>query len=216
MARQARGAATRQKILEAAIELFTDNGFGVTTLNDIADRAELTSGALYYHFESKEALAIGIIDEGWPKTWDLIVKHLDSAALGLESVIRMTFALTDLMQRDNLLWLAHHLGQTFGQANLEARDGCQKRMTMFIDRVAEAVRPSDLGDGITPQAVGTYFWLVTYGSELLSRTLMENCSARLAANWMMLLRSISSADSLRYFEQFLVRTAEQFGAVDAV
>jgi AcrR family transcriptional regulator len=160
VARQARGAATRQKILEAAVELFTDNGFGVTTLNDIADRAELTSGALYYHFESKEALAIGIIDEGWPKTWDLIVKHLDSAALGLESVIRMTFALTDLMQRDNLLWLAHHLGHTFGQANLEARDGCQKRMTMFIDRVAEAVRPSDLGDGITAQAVGTYVWLV--------------------------------------------------------
>jgi AcrR family transcriptional regulator len=128
--RQARGAATRQKILEAAVELFTDNGFGVTTLNDIADRAELTGGALYYHFESKEALAIGIIDEGWPKTWDLIVKHLDSAALGLESIIRMTFALTDVMQRDNLLWLAHHLGHTFGQANLEAREGCQKRMTM--------------------------------------------------------------------------------------
>jgi hypothetical protein len=45
---------------------------------------------------------------------------------------------------------------------------------------------------------------------------MEDCSARLAANWMMLLRSISPAESLRYFEQFLVRTAEQFDAVVAV
>lgn len=196
--------------------MFDNNGFGLTTLNDIAERAELTSGAFYYHFESKEALAIGIIDEGWPKTWQLIVKHLDSPALGLEGVIRMTFALSDLMHRDNLVWLAHHLSQTFGQSNLEARNGFQNRVVMFTNQVAEAIRPSDLGDGVTPEAVGNYVWLVTYGSHLMARTMMDDHLLRLADNWQMLLRSIVPEESLSYFRRFLVRTAEQFGAVVAV
>ena len=49
MVRQARSEATRKKIVDAAVELFTEVGYQATGLGDIIERAEMTKGALYYH-----------------------------------------------------------------------------------------------------------------------------------------------------------------------
>ena len=64
MVRQARSEATRRKIIAAAVDLFNEIGYPATGLGDIIERAEMTKGALYYHFDSKESLATAIIEEG--------------------------------------------------------------------------------------------------------------------------------------------------------
>src|ERR1700704_5803480 len=48
------GAATRQKLLRAALELFTTVGFRATTTPEIAARADVAEGTIYRHFTSKE------------------------------------------------------------------------------------------------------------------------------------------------------------------
>ena len=55
--RQARSEATRRKIIDSAVDLINEIGYPAAGLGDIIERAELTKGALYYHFDSKEALA---------------------------------------------------------------------------------------------------------------------------------------------------------------
>ena len=64
MVRQARSEATRRKIITSAAELINEIGYPATGLGDIIERAEMTKGALYYHFDSKESLATAIIEEG--------------------------------------------------------------------------------------------------------------------------------------------------------
>src|SRR6201988_2610666 len=64
MVRQARSEATRRKIMTSAVELFNEIGYPATGLGDIIERAEMTKGALYYHFDSKESLATASIEEG--------------------------------------------------------------------------------------------------------------------------------------------------------
>ena len=54
---------TRRQILDSALYLFEKNGFDRTSLQEIVDRAHLTKGALYHHFESKEDLLWQIQDE---------------------------------------------------------------------------------------------------------------------------------------------------------
>jgi AcrR family transcriptional regulator len=49
-------SVTRTRILDAALELFSEHGFEGTTLQQIADRLGFTKAALYYHFRSKEDL----------------------------------------------------------------------------------------------------------------------------------------------------------------
>jgi len=46
--------STRERILDVALELFTEQGYDKTSLRQIADRLGVTKAALYYHFERKE------------------------------------------------------------------------------------------------------------------------------------------------------------------
>jgi AcrR family transcriptional regulator len=51
-----RRAATQGMILDAARRLFADRGFEAASIDDIAEAAGVAKGAVYHHFESKEAL----------------------------------------------------------------------------------------------------------------------------------------------------------------
>jgi AcrR family transcriptional regulator len=51
-----RGARTRQRIVEAALECFAEHGYRTTSIDDIASRAEVSRATLYQYFESKDAL----------------------------------------------------------------------------------------------------------------------------------------------------------------
>jgi AcrR family transcriptional regulator len=53
-----RGRATPERLLSAAAEAFAQHGFGGATLADIADRAGVTTGAIYNHFAGKEDLLV--------------------------------------------------------------------------------------------------------------------------------------------------------------
>lgn len=54
---------TRRRIISVAAELFADNGYGVTTNKDVAVRAGISTGALYYYFESKLDMYVAVFRE---------------------------------------------------------------------------------------------------------------------------------------------------------
>lgn len=47
---------TRDRILDAAEDVFNESGYSNTTLNEIAEAAGVTRGAIYWHFKNKEDL----------------------------------------------------------------------------------------------------------------------------------------------------------------
>jgi AcrR family transcriptional regulator len=59
-----RRAETRQRLLDAAAELFAERGVEGSSVDAIADRAERTSGAVYDHFGGKDGLLFALL-EGW-------------------------------------------------------------------------------------------------------------------------------------------------------
>jgi AcrR family transcriptional regulator len=50
--------STRERILDIALELFTERGYDKTSLRDIAERLGTTKAALYYHFARKEDILL--------------------------------------------------------------------------------------------------------------------------------------------------------------
>jgi AcrR family transcriptional regulator len=70
-----REPSTRERILDIALELFTEQGYDKTSLRDIAERLGTTKAALYYHFERKEDI--------------LLELHLRLHALGRETLDRL-------------------------------------------------------------------------------------------------------------------------------
>ncbi|KQX65226.1 ScbR family autoregulator-binding transcription factor [Streptomyces sp. Root1310] len=61
--KQERAGRTRRQLLDAAAAAFAEKGFPAVTLQDIADRAEVTKGAVYFHFTNKEAVAVAVTEE---------------------------------------------------------------------------------------------------------------------------------------------------------
>jgi AcrR family transcriptional regulator len=54
--------ALRQRILDAAQQVFEEKGFAATRMNDIAAAASVSVGSIYLHFKTKEALCAALTD----------------------------------------------------------------------------------------------------------------------------------------------------------
>ncbi|WLQ33331.1 TetR/AcrR family transcriptional regulator [Streptomyces castrisilvae] len=59
-----RRQATRQKLYEAAVTLIAEKGFSATTVDEIADRAGVAKGTVYYNFKSKTELFEELLRHG--------------------------------------------------------------------------------------------------------------------------------------------------------
>ena len=65
---------TRRQILDAAAAAFAKDGYAATSLNDVIRHSELTKGAFYFHFPSKEALALAVVDD-LRDSWSSMATH---------------------------------------------------------------------------------------------------------------------------------------------
>jgi len=77
-------AARRREILDAALQLMHDKGYAVMTIEDLLNTLQISKGALYHYFRSKQALLEGIVEQmGESATAELqrIVDAPDSTAL---------------------------------------------------------------------------------------------------------------------------------------
>ena len=54
------GASTRERILDVALDLFTDQGFDGTSMREIAERLHISKPAIYYHFASKDEILMAL------------------------------------------------------------------------------------------------------------------------------------------------------------
>ncbi|WP_119730414.1 ScbR family autoregulator-binding transcription factor [Thermomonospora amylolytica] len=91
---QKRAERTRQAILMAAAEMFEAKGYQATSLQDIVTGRDVSKGAVYFHFPSKQNLAVAILQEQlgrWPALVDELRQHN-------QRVIRLL---------PELLWRAH-------------------------------------------------------------------------------------------------------------
>ena len=91
-------AKTRARILASALSLFAKKGYTHTTFTDIAARLKLTKGAVYWHFESKEALLVALLAEMLAKFRRQISELLPS---GEDSFDGLSFpVVADMMVRN--------------------------------------------------------------------------------------------------------------------
>jgi TetR/AcrR family transcriptional regulator len=80
--------ATRDRIVAAAIDLFSERSFDGATTRDIATRAGVTQPLLTYHFHSKEELWRAAVDS----VFELLNRAIDERARGLRGVDQIASA----------------------------------------------------------------------------------------------------------------------------
>jgi AcrR family transcriptional regulator len=63
MQREEKSERSRRAVLDAALHLFSHQGYRATTMRQVADRADVSTGNCYHHFPDKDAIFRALIDE---------------------------------------------------------------------------------------------------------------------------------------------------------
>src|SRR5689334_4714080 len=77
--RERRVEHTRALLLDAAEEVFAEKGFTPASLDDIANAAGYTKGAIYKHFATKEDLFLAVSDRYWRRYFDNFAEVMSTA-----------------------------------------------------------------------------------------------------------------------------------------
>lgn len=216
MARQVRSEVTRRKILDAAVDVFGDVGYASAGWGTIIERTGMTKGALYHHFDSKEALASAIIEEGSDALLGAFRNVCGSASLALENMIHGTFAVAHLLNADKTARAAEQLTAVLAGFNSAAAQFFGACAGEMAGQARRAIAEGDLRDDVDPELVGESIVGATFGMRLLANALsrsggngyrVESAGQRLGQLWGLLLPGMTVETSLPYFREFLAREA---------
>jgi AcrR family transcriptional regulator len=78
--RPARSSRTQLKLFEAAMVIMSEKGPTATTVDEVAARAGVSKGTVYYNFGSKKSMVEGLLSYGV----QLVLEHIEEAGEGIE------------------------------------------------------------------------------------------------------------------------------------
>lgn len=174
-----RGAATREAIDAAALQLFAELGYHATSMRAIAAAAGVQPAAIYHWYPSKEAILVGFQDE----FMDRLTERVEEAVAGEEEpALRLAAAV-----REHVVYHGQHPREAFvtdseiralagapRDALLAQRDAYQERFVRMISAGVEAGSlsasdPRVAAFAILLQCTGVGLWFDPAGSLDLDR-----------------------------------------------
>ena len=193
-----RTSDAREKILKAAQELIELRGYSALGVAEICKAAGVPKGSFYYFFESKEVLALAVIDEHWVaqrRDWERI---LCSEAEPLQR-LRQLFEETEAGQRAGQQSCGTVSGCMFGNLTLELsiqtepiRVRLQEIFDAQVDMVEQVITDaqqrgdvsisdtSEAARSVVAQLEGQVLFAKLYNNPQRLDTLWANCLSLLA------------------------------------
>lgn len=203
MVRQARSEATRRKILDAAVEVFRRDGYPAG-LNVILGHAQLTKGALYYHFDSEKAVAAAIVDEAssaFLNSFDAVCRTPSPA---LENMIHGVFAVVQIFNSDPLARTGGRLITALG-ADAEVSAIHRSWIAAMTDQVKKAIAEGDIRPDLDAASVAEVIVSALLGARELEPGGGNGLVRRATTVWEILLPAIVTDDAIEYFREYLSR-----------
>jgi AcrR family transcriptional regulator len=139
--------ATRDKILQAALEVFAEKGYHRALVDDIVRASRTSKGAVYHHFPNKEALFLALVDEFSARLAEAVAAAIADAhgALGKVQAALTAGLETFARHRDLariLLLESVSLGPAYQSKRLEAHERFASLIQAYLDdAVAEGSIP---------------------------------------------------------------------------
>lgn len=140
--------ATRDRILQGALEVFAQKGYHRALVDDIVRASHTSKGAVYHHFPNKEALFLALVDEFAGRLAESVAAAIAGAegALGKVEAALTSGLETFARHRDLariLLLETVSLGPSYQSKRLEVHDRFAALIQAHLDEaVAEGSIPS--------------------------------------------------------------------------
>ncbi|MFF7448021.1 MULTISPECIES: ScbR family autoregulator-binding transcription factor [unclassified Streptomyces] len=192
MARQLRAEQTRAAIIAAAAELFDRRGYESTSLSDIVDHAQVTKGALYFHFAAKQDLAHAIVELQCANMRRLTEEMDRRGCTALEALIRCTFGMARLSLEGPVPSAGLRLATGGLHLPPELPHPFTQCLAIATHRLRDAVNESDLHPDIDVDAAAHSLVCSLVGTRVVGHSLepATRHPRRLAELWHILIRGM--------------------------
>jgi TetR/AcrR family transcriptional repressor of nem operon len=146
-----KGAATRTFLLQVAAEVFAERGYTEASMAELIKRSGLTKGAFYFHFSSKEQLALAVIDEKQRQWSDSVQAAIGAETRAIDQFRAVALALVRLHRQDpsafSVSRLTRDLARVHDGADL-VRDHMQAWVGLLAGLITQAQADGDLPRGV--------------------------------------------------------------------
>lgn len=138
--------STRERILDAALNIFSNKGYYDTRLDEIAEESDTSKGAIYFHFPNKERLFLALVDQFADLLERRIIDAIDREREGIQRVRAALQACLETFGKYRrpaklLLVQAVGLGSVFEKKRLEVNDRFVNLIQIYLD---EAITTGDI------------------------------------------------------------------------
>ncbi|MDD9382979.1 ScbR family autoregulator-binding transcription factor [Streptomyces sp. ZAF1911] len=169
--KQERSRRTKAQILEVAADIFAEQGYSTVTLQDVADRASMTKGAVYFHFTNKEALATAVVQEHYLR-WQPILEEVREQGLRpLESVRAVMDRVAEVFQTDTVVQAGARLQLERSLIGAELPRPYLGWQGMLTEMLTEAAEAGQLRPGTDPAALARVLVSSFFGLQHISDVL---------------------------------------------
>ncbi len=159
--------AKLQAILGAALEVFSEKGFADARLDDVAARAGVTKGALYWNFPSKQELFFALLDERVDSRVRSLLEQFEAASSEEDPAAAVSRGVADVVDDERQLVLLMQEYWSLAARDPELRGRYVERQRMLRRLVAHTVEARHATTGVplttSPDRLATGIAALTYG-----------------------------------------------------
>jgi len=201
-----RADTTRHRLITAASRQFARRPYSMVSLDDILAEAELTKGAMYFHFSSKHALALAIIDDFGEMSRASVDELLARKMSGLETLIDLVFVLAVQDTQHEVARAGVRLLDTLDNPASVPAAQWQSWIELVTTLIRRAVAEGDVTDRHDPEDIAKILVALWVGIRRTSDLdQLEEYLDNLQKAWIVALPSFANPDRIDYFTQFIQR-----------
>lgn len=207
MVRQERAEATRDSVLRGAAGVFMRLGYANASLSEIIAESQVTKGALYFHFGSKEELARAVIDEGSARFDAKCELWLDRRTPALESLIGISSVTVDTGAHDVLVRATFRLLVEIGDYRGSGPATFDVWLDIFRELASRAADEGDLKSDVDSTGIATFLLQMVSGVRLVAAATgsMRELAESMKSSWNLVLPVVVPESKVEYFRQFTSR-----------
>lgn len=170
-------------MLQAAAEVFAERGYTETTMAELITRSGLTKGAFYFHFSSKEQLALAVIEEKQHQWIDSVQAAISAEPRAIDQLRLVARALVRIHRDDPSAFSVSRLTRDLSRiphVTDLVRDHMRAWVGLLASLVSQAQADEDLPDTIEANDLAALLVAATDGLKDLGSLIDAPTRARRA------------------------------------
>ena len=166
--RQRRGIETREKIFNTALDLFAKWGFNATTIDAIAEKADIGKGTFFNYFENKESILLRFREMQMERAKTFVTESIDSN----ESIYSLVYKLSLTMtteQRESPILFQSLMTAIFSNEAVRAKiaEGLEQGRELLAVLVGKRQQSGEIRSDLPAMEIARSFQEMVFGTMMV-------------------------------------------------